>query len=227
MNTTTRTVLLLAAALLLPATSSAKARQAQVRADVTVEPLASVLAVVSPAGAQCRVKPHGQRAVERVAPFDLPVPNGSLEVRCVLPNGRSHRTKLDVRTAQRITLRLADRGPSRPGCPPGGCNGPAMSTPAFNKLTKAMTRERDTDDRLEILERTSATAFFTVRQVEKLVDLFRSSDDRVEVVELTAPHLVDRQNASRLLEKFPRSDDREEVRWILGLWGPGGRWAGR
>jgi hypothetical protein len=227
MNTTTRTVLLLAAALLLPAPSSAKPRQAQVRADVTVEPLASVLAVVSPAGAQCRVKPHGQRPVERVAPFDLPVPNGSLDVRCVLPNGRSHRAQLDVHPAQRITLRLADRGPSRPGCPPGGCSGPAMSSAAFNKLVKAMSRERDADDRLEILERTSATAYFTVRQVEKLVDLFPRSDDRVEVVELTAPHLVDRQNAPRLLEKFPRSDDREEVRWILGLWGPGSRWDGR
>ncbi len=227
MSTTTRTALLLAAALLLPTTSSAKARQPTVRADVSVEPLSPVIAVVSPAGASCRVKPHGQRAVETMTPFDLAVPPGKVQIDCVLPSGHGYRSQLEVRPSQRVTVRLQDRGTSRPGCPPGGCSGPAMSAPAFSRLQQTMARERSSDDRLEILEHTSATAFFTVRQVVELVDLFRSSDDRVEVVRLTAPQLVDRQNHARLLEKFRDADDRDEVRWLLGLWGSGGRYAGR
>jgi hypothetical protein len=221
MSTIPRTALLLALALLLPTAAFARShhgRERRVQADIDVEPLPSLLAVASPAGARCRVLPRGGAPYDGVAPFEMPVSPGPAVVDCFLPSGRVHRAEVQVRAAQRVTIRLADRGPGRPPCPPGGCVGAPLSPPEFAGLVRAMGREPYTDARLGLLERTADSAWFMVGQAGQLIDLFARSADRVQVVELVAPHLVDRENGYHLLDRFPYAADRARVRWILESW---------
>lgn len=222
MRTTPRTALLLAVALLLPASASAR-RQHKVRADIDVEPLPSVVAIVSPPGTRCRVVARGTAPFDAATPFEVQVAPGPAALDCLLPSGRVYRTDLDVRPAQRVTVRLTDKGRGRDRCPPGGCTVAPLSPPEFDGLHRAMARRGNPNARLELLESTADSAWFTVRQAGQLIDLFSRPADRVEVVELVAPHLVDRENGYHLLDRFPFAADRARVRWLLDAWGSGDR----
>ncbi len=91
-----------------------------------------------------------------------------------------------------------------------------MPEPDFAGMVQAIESEGFEDGKLNVLQTAAGSAWFTVEQVGRLVDLFPSSNGKVKVVETCKPHLVDGQNGFQLYSHFNFESDKKKVRGILG-----------
>ncbi len=83
----------------------------------------------------------------------------------------------------------------------------------FPALLEAVNAEAFGTAKLDVLR--TANARLTVDQVGQLLELFSFSSEKVSVVEITAPRLLDRQNAFKLYKQFDFDSDKQKVKAIL------------
>ena len=83
----------------------------------------------------------------------------------------------------------------------------------FPALLEAVNAQAFGSAKLDVLR--TAEARLTVDQVGQLLELFSFSSEKVSVVEITAPRLLDRQNAFKLYKQFDFDSDKQKVKAIL------------
>lgn len=110
-----------------------------------------------------------------------------------------------------------DRGPQR-GTPvnPAAVAPQPISGIDFANLRAAIERENLEDQKRMVLATAMTWAYFTVRQVGELVDLFAFSSGKIKVLEITYGRVVDPQNAYQLYSRFPFDSDRKQAETIIG-----------
>ena len=90
-----------------------------------------------------------------------------------------------------------------------------MSPERFSSLLSQLEDESFTDDKLNVLRSAVTTNYFTVNQLCAIMDKFDMDDDKVEAVRIVYPHVIDRENAHKLLSKVTFDKEKQEIREII------------
>jgi hypothetical protein len=86
----------------------------------------------------------------------------------------------------------------------------------LQQLSKAIGRESFGDGKLRVLEAAAAQQYFLVPQVLKLLQRFTFSSDRLTAMRVLWPRVLDRENAYQLYGAFTFSNEKDELRKIIG-----------
>ncbi|GEM_PF-965839 len=90
-----------------------------------------------------------------------------------------------------------------------------MSPSRFNELLSQLGDESFSDDKLEILRSAVKNNYFTIDQLCRIMDEFSMDDDKVKAERIIYPHVVDTENAHKLLSKVTFDDAKKEIRRII------------
>ena len=86
----------------------------------------------------------------------------------------------------------------------------------LQNLSKAIARESFGDGKLRVLESAAASQYFLVPQVLKLLPRFTFAEDRLNAMRVLWPRVLDRENAYQLYGAFSFSNEKDELRKIIG-----------
>jgi hypothetical protein len=86
----------------------------------------------------------------------------------------------------------------------------------LQNLSKAIARESFGDGKLRVLQSAAANQYFLVPQVLKLLQRFTFSEDRLNATRVLWPRVLDRENAYQLYGAFNFSNEKDELRKIIG-----------
>lgn len=86
----------------------------------------------------------------------------------------------------------------------------------LQNLSKAIARESFGDGKLRVLESAARSQYFLVPQVLKLLPRFTFAEDRLNAMRVLWPRVLDRENAYQLYGAFTFSNEKDELRKIIG-----------
>lgn len=86
----------------------------------------------------------------------------------------------------------------------------------LQQLSKAIKRESFGDGKLRVLGAAAQQQYFLVPQVLKLLERFTFSEDRLNAMRVLWPRVLDRENAYQLYGAFKFSNEKDELRQIIG-----------
>jgi len=86
----------------------------------------------------------------------------------------------------------------------------------LQNLSKAIARESFGDGKLRVLEAAAGSQYFLVPQVLKLLPRFTFAEDRLNAMRVLWPRVLDRENAYQLYGAFTFSNEKDELRKIIG-----------
>ena len=90
-----------------------------------------------------------------------------------------------------------------------------MSKNDFNILLHWLKNEPFSDDQLNMLCTAAKSNFFTIEQLERILDVFAFEIDRIEAVKIFYPKILDKENSFRLYSKFDFSKSKDELEALL------------
>ena len=105
--------------------------------------------------------------------------------------------------------------PQPPPPPPAPVVYP-VSDDQLQQLSRAIARESFGDGKLRVLEAAAQQQYYLVPQVLKLLERFTFSQDRLNAARVLWPRVLDRQNAFQLYGAFKFSNEKDELRKIIG-----------
>jgi hypothetical protein len=109
------------------------------------------------------------------------------------------------------------RGHHNPGpVPPPPPTYQPIADGKLQKIMGAISREPFAEDKMNVLETAVGEHYFLVGQVQQVLAQFQFSRDRLEAVRLMWSRVLDRQNGHQLYNSFQFSNDKAELKRILG-----------
>jgi Domain of unknown function (DUF4476) len=104
--------------------------------------------------------------------------------------------------------------PAAPVSPPPPRH-PAMEDAAFGALVASVRDKSFSDAQVTVIEHAATRNYFSVAQVQTLIDLVALSAARLRALELCAPRIVDAENVLTVVDAFAFSADKAQARQIL------------
>jgi hypothetical protein len=91
----------------------------------------------------------------------------------------------------------------------------AMNNSSFSQLIKNVSDESFSDDQLRYIRTASKSHYFTVSQVERMIDVFTFSDDKIECLSIMYPKVIDPENSFSIIGHFTYEDDKRSAEMII------------
>ena len=91
----------------------------------------------------------------------------------------------------------------------------AMDAGSFNRLMSQIEDEGFADDQMRYIRTATSKHYFSVSQVEQLIDLFSFSEEKIDCLRVTYPKVVDKDNGFNLIGKFTYADEKEDAEQII------------
>ena len=107
----------------------------------------------------------------------------------------------------------APPAPPTPQYPPPSYQN-ALGDADFRSLLQQLT-SASSNDKLNVLRRSSVGSSFLVDQVARILPLYIYTADRLVALQILTPQILDRPSAFKLLSLFHDSEDREQAQRIL------------
>jgi hypothetical protein len=161
-----------------------------------------------------------EQLIERMARLE------SLLAQATNENGRRQRDALrslreemnsmryDVTNAPDLRAFRRRPGPPQPQPPPPPQVYP-IAEDQLQNLLRAVSKEPFGDGKLRVLELAAPSQYFTVAQVQRILQKFSFGEDKLKAVQVLWPRVLDRQNAYQLEQSFAHSSEKEQLRRIL------------
>ncbi|MDP8220591.1 MAG: DUF4476 domain-containing protein [Candidatus Stygibacter frigidus] len=90
-----------------------------------------------------------------------------------------------------------------------------MNSLAFSQLVSSIENESFADDQLLYVRTAANSHYFSVNQIEQLLDIFTYAEDKLACLRITYPKIVNKDNSFRIISHFTYDDDKKAAQSII------------
>jgi len=90
-----------------------------------------------------------------------------------------------------------------------------MNSSAFNQLVSNIDDEAFADDQLLYVRTAANSHYFSISQIEQLLDVFTFAEDKLACLRITYPKVVDKDNSFTIISHFTYEDDKKAAENII------------
>ncbi|MDP8321416.1 MAG: DUF4476 domain-containing protein [Candidatus Stygibacter australis] len=90
-----------------------------------------------------------------------------------------------------------------------------MNSLSFSQLVATIENEDFAEDQLLYVRTAANSHYFSVIQIEQLLDIFTSAEHKLACLRITYPKVVDKDNSFRIISHFTYEDDKKTAQSII------------